>query len=103
MEKGIKYDNSKLRWDLLPIGEIEKIVDILTFGANKYSDNNWQHVDNATERYYAALLRHLTAWRKGEKIDPESGREHLSHVACNIIFLMWLDNNSKKINENNRN
>jgi hypothetical protein len=95
---GMKYDNGKLRWDLLPIEEVEKVVDILTFGAQKYADNNWQNVDNANERYYAALMRHLTAWRKGEKIDPESGREHLAHVACNIVFLMWLDNNLKTNN-----
>ena len=90
---GLKYDKGKLRWDLLPIEQVEKVVEILTYGAAKYADNNWQNVDKATERYYAALLRHLTAWRKGEKIDPESGLEHLSHVACNIIFLMWLDEN----------
>jgi len=98
---GLKYDKGKLRWDLLPIDQVEKIVEILTYGAAKYADNNWQNVEGGIERYYAALLRHLVAWRKGEKIDPESGMEHLSHAACNIVFLMWLDKENKNGNKEN--
>jgi len=93
--QGNKYDQGKLRWDLLPIAEIEDIVKILTFGAAKYAPNNWQLVDNGTDRYYAALMRHLVAWRKGELIDPESGESHLSHAACCLVFLMWLNKQNK--------
>jgi hypothetical protein len=92
MGEGRKYDSGKLRWDLLPIECVEEVVKILTFGAEKYEPNNWQKVENANERYYAALMRHITAWRKGEIIDPESGCYHISHAECNIVFLMWLDN-----------
>lgn len=95
-ERGIKFDNDKLRWDLLPIETIEETVKILTFGARKYSDNNWQKVENGKERYYAALLRHIVSYRKGELVDPESGNSHLSHAMCNLIFLMWLENNKKE-------
>lgn len=96
---GRKFDSSpdKLRWDLLPIQEIEEIVKILTFGANKYADNNWQIVPNAKERYYAALMRHIVAYRKGEGIDSESGVSHLAHAMCNMIFLMWLNNNESNV------
>jgi len=90
---GAKFDGDKNRWDLLPIEEIERIVEILTSGAKKYAPNNWQRVPDGTERYYAALLRHLVAWRKGEKNDPESGKSHLAHLGCCLVFLMWLDNN----------
>ena len=41
MEKGLKLDFDKLRWDLLPIECVEEIVRVLTFGAKKYDDNNW--------------------------------------------------------------
>ena len=39
---GLKNDvaEDKLRWDLLPIEEIEELVDILTKGAKKYADNS---------------------------------------------------------------
>ena len=58
---GLKNDlaEDKLRWDLLPIEEIEELVDILTKGAKKYADNSWQELPNGVERYKAALMRHL--------------------------------------------
>ena len=95
MEDGLKFDNNKLRWDLLPIEEIEECVKILTYGAGKYAPNNWRKVEDPIERYYAALMRHLVEWRKCNKIDEESGYNHLSHVLCNIVFLMWFDRRNK--------
>lgn len=50
MSDGVKYDEGKDRWDLLPFAQVRKVVKILTFGASKYSPNNWQKVDNARER-----------------------------------------------------
>lgn len=97
MNEGMKFDEDKLRWDLLPLDCVEEVVKILTFGAKKYAPNNWQLVENAEDRYYAALLRHLVAHKKGETIDPESGLLHLSHVACNIIFLLWLEKHKTNI------
>jgi hypothetical protein len=89
--EGKKLDNGKLRWDLLLYAEVEDIVKVLSFGALKYEDNNWMKVDNAENRYFAAAMRHLVAWRKGEKIDPESKLPHLAHAACNLLFLAWFD------------
>ena len=63
---GRKDDQGKLRWDLLPLDVVEKIVEVYTFGAEKYAPNSWQNLEDGRERYYAALLRHLCAWRKGE-------------------------------------
>ena len=85
--KGKKFDEGKARWDLLPIDVIEEAVDILTFGADKYGDNNWQKVDK--KRYVAAFFRHFASYLKGDMIDEESGRHHLAHALTNIIFLFW--------------
>ncbi len=87
LDKGKKFDDGKLRWDLLPYDVIEDVVDILTYGANKYGDNNWQKVD--TDRYVAALWRHFAAWRTGEELDKESGKHHLAHALCNLMFINW--------------
>ena len=65
---------------------LEAIAEVMTYGANKYGDNNWQGVE--TDRYYAALMRHLQAWRKGELVDEESGLHHLKHALCNIAFIL---------------
>ena len=86
--EGIKYDNGKLRWDLLPLHLIEKVVDIYTFGAQKYAPNTWQNLKDGYQRYKAAMLRHLVEHEKGYRIDNESGREHLAHVAWNAIALL---------------
>jgi hypothetical protein len=89
MMEGKKFDTGKLRWDLLPLDCIEEVVKILTFGANKYGPNNWQGVEE--DRYFAALMRHLSASRQGEMNDSESGLSHLSHAMCNILFLLWFE------------
>ena len=90
--EGRKNDrlDGKLMWELLPIEYIEEIVDVLTKGATKYAPNSWQNLENGIDRYYAALLRHLVAWRKGEDIDSDTQCRHLAQVACNAIFLLHL-------------
>lgn len=89
--KGLKFDEKKIRYDLLDEEMAEGVARILTFGAEKYGPNNWQGLEDFEDRYYAALKRHIAAWRKGEMLDPESGLHHLFHAACNIYFLLWRD------------
>ena len=86
-----KKDNGKTRWDLLPMETVEKIAEILTFGAAKYGANNWQTVPDARPRYEAAMMRHYVAYLKGEKQDAESGINPLYHAFCNMMFLVWFE------------
>lgn len=90
-----KADAGKDRWELLPINQIQKVVKVLTDGAKRYGDNGWRSVDNPQERFYAAMMRHLYAWRTGDKIDKESGFNHMIHVICNAIFLAEFDEADK--------
>ena len=83
---GVKFDQEKARWDLVPFDGFEGTVKALTFGAKKYSDRNWEEgMDYG--RVFAAAMRHLTAWWGGETYDPESGLNHLHHAGCCILFL----------------
>lgn len=91
VDTGRKSDSGKTRFDLLLPEFEEAVADVLTFGAAKYEPNNWQKVEDPVNRYYASLRRHLNAWRKGEKVDPESGRNHLAHVATNVMFLYYFE------------
>lgn len=93
--KNDRKDN-KPRWELLPLEVIEEAVKVYTFGAEKYEANSWQRLENGKERYYAALMRHLVAWRKGEKVDEESGLSTLAHVLWNSIALLWFEMNDGK-------
>lgn len=88
---GNKADDGKDRWDLLPTKAVRAVVKVLTFGAKKYAPENWRKVPDARRRYYAAALRHLTAWWEGETDDPETGLHHLAHAACCIIFLLEVE------------
>lgn len=88
---GKKNDLGKLRFDLVDADFEEQLAKVITYGANKYAPDNWKKVEDPVNRYYAALRRHLAAWRKGEKVDPESGLNHLAHVAANVMFLMHFE------------
>jgi len=83
---------SKPRLDLLPPPAIEAIAEVLTFGASKYGANNWCR-GARWGRYYAALLRHIFAWYRGQDLDPETGLSHLAHAACCLVFLMEYQRN----------
>ena len=95
-EHGMKFDGMKRLWNLLPWVEVGQIVDVLTDGAKKYTPNNWMTVPDSRDRYFAALMRHMTAWYSGEIKDPDSRRSHLAHAGCCLLFLMWGDNNPEK-------
>ena len=88
---GIKHDKEKARMDLLPFESLDAISDVLTHGAKKYAPDNWKIVTDAKSRYEAALLRHFSAYKRGESLDPESGLSHLAHMGCNALFLIWLE------------
>ena len=96
-EKGLKFDTGKIRTDLVNPDFILNVAKALTHGANKYGANNWQLVEEGQDRYYAAAMRHLLAWRNGEKVDQESGLSHLTHVATNMMFLEYLDKDEFEI------
>lgn len=86
-----KHDGEKARWDLLPLGAVGQVVDVLTFGAKKYAPDNWRTVPEYRRRYYAAALRHMVAWWRGERVDAESGLPHLAHAACCLLFIADLE------------
>ena len=88
---GVKYDNDKPRWGLVPFKQFEQVVDVLTFGSKKYADDNWKKVPDAEERYFDAMLRHITEYRYGDKLDSETKKSHLSHAICCALFIMWFD------------
>ena len=86
--KGTKHDDGKAEWHLVPWAAMQKVVQVLSHGAKKYSANNWQHVHSAWSRYFDAAMRHMIAWAGGESVDPESGMPHLAHAVCCLLFLM---------------
>ena len=87
---GVKHDAGKPRMDLLPPEALLEIAEVLALGASKYSAHNWRK-GFAYSRLIAASLRHLFAWVGGENKDPESGKSHLAHAACCLMFLITFE------------
>lgn len=96
------FKDDKLRWDLLPMEEIEDIVRVYHAGAKKYGPNRWQDLDNGFERYRAAMARHLMEYLKGERVDADTGCLHLAQVAWNAITMLWYDKHGKGLIQNKK-
>lgn len=87
MAEGRKFDEGKLRWDLLPVEPLEKVAEVYTIGARKYDDRNWEN-GLKWGRVFRALLSHAFKWWKGEKYDTEDGQHHLASVVWCALALM---------------
>ena len=85
-----KADAGKPRPTLVPVSLIQAVTAIREYGCAKYHDpDNWKRVE--PQRYRDALFRHWLAYLSGEEMDPESGLPHLWHVACNVAFLIEME------------
>jgi hypothetical protein len=93
--EGTKFDDGKLRWDLLPFDALEEIVKVYTYGSKKYGDYNYLGGIKYS-RIIGAMFRHFKAWWSGENIDEESGLPHLSHMAWNVITLLVFSIRNRK-------
>ena len=81
---GIKHDDGKPRFSLVPpLAELE-VVKVLSFGAEKYAPDNWRGIDPI--RYVDAAGRHINAHRRGETADAESRLHSLAHAICCLMF-----------------
>jgi len=98
--EGTKDDAGKPRMDLLPPELLFAVATVLAFGAKKYDDRNWEK-GMSWGRVFAALMRHLWAWWRGEKTDDETGFSHLWHAGCCIAFLIAFE--ARDIGEDDRN
>lgn len=97
-EQGVKHDSGKLRWDLVPPNPMEELVKVYTAGASKYADRNWEK-GMAWGRIFAAILRHIWAWRCGLKKDEESGLHPLAHAAWGCFALIEFERTHPELND----
>ncbi len=96
-ETGIKHDSNKIRFDLIPPEFLFALAQVLTNGAEKYADRNWEK-GMAWGKVFGACMRHLWCWWGGKQktninfafgdLDSEWQFSHLWHAACCICFLV---------------
>lgn len=83
----VKHDEGKPRYDLIPPFALDLVAQVMTYGATKYGERNWEK-GLKPERLFAALMRHSWAWMRGETIDPETNLPHLAHAAASVMMLI---------------
>jgi hypothetical protein len=109
LTEGVKYDEGKVRMDLLPPEFLFAVATILTFGAAKYEDRNWE-LGMSWGRVFSAMMRHLWCWWGGKQhtpnnflfggLDEETGYSHLWHAAACLCFLITYE--QRRIGEDTR-
>jgi len=86
MDSGLRFNQGKLRYDLVhPVAQ-QGLVEVLSFGVTKYEARNWEK-GLSWSATIASMKRHLAAIEKGEDYDIESGLKHIDHLQCNAHFL----------------
>lgn len=90
-DPGAKLDAGKTMAALLEdFGlALAAVAEICTHGAQKYSENGWEHVPNGEKRYRHAMWRHLLH-RKQNPIDEDSGLDADWHFAWNVLASLEL-------------
>lgn len=91
---GVKFDQGKIRYDLIAPKPLDELARVYTYGTIKYNDNNWRG-GFKWGRVFGAIMRHCWAWMRGETYDEESGLHHLAHAAWNCFTLMDLEWNKR--------
>lgn len=86
MDKGLRFDGKKTRHDLVPPFAQEQYAKVLTKGAEKYAERNWEK-GMRWSKVLASMKRHILAFERGEDFDKETGLYHMAHVMCNAAFL----------------
>lgn len=100
---GDRFNSGKMQWSLVDFKALEPMVQVLMYGAQKYSPDNWKKGLPINE-VIDSLMRHLVAFKDGEDNDSESGLLHTGHILCNAMFLSYmltnrpdLDNRTKSV------
>lgn len=84
----LRYNDGKLKWSLVHYGSLIPMVEVLMFGAQKYSANNWMKPMDSKE-ILDSLQRHLASLMDGEPHDKESKLHHIGHILCNAMFYSY--------------
>ena len=98
MEQADRSNKGKLKWSLVDYKSLEPMVEVLEFGARKYSKDNWKKGLPATE-ILESLLRHVYEMLDGNVIDEESGQRIIGHIMCNAMFLSYVLKNKPEFDD----
>ena len=96
-----RFNEGKMAWELVDFESLEPLVEVLMFGATKYSKDNWKKGQAITE-LLGSLFRHIIAFQNGEDLDEESGKSHIGHAMCNLMFIQYVLTHHEKFDDRNK-
>jgi 5'(3')-deoxyribonucleotidase len=83
---GLRFNDGKTRYDLIPPFAQEQYAKVLTVGSIKYAPRNWER-GMEWSKIIASMKRHTEAFWSGEDYDKDTGILHTAHIMCNAAFL----------------
>jgi hypothetical protein len=94
-DQGIKQDEGKPRWELVPMKALEGIPKVMQDAIEptkehpegRYEIHSWQKVDPL--RYFGAMMRHIVDLQTGEELTRDTLQEHIDAILTNAMFLSY--------------
>lgn len=86
--KALTNDKGKPPLAMLPWAGIEEVALVQAYGNQKYGDFYNFRKGMEVTRHLSCAIRHVAKYLSGESLDQESGRPHLAHAACRILYVL---------------
>lgn len=99
MNRGTRENQNKPRHDLISPIAMNDLALVLTHGASKYSDRNWEDGLEWSKGIIGSLKRHLAAFEMGIDNDEETGYPHTAHIIANAHFLAHMFHARKDLDD----
>lgn len=87
--EGTKHDSNKPRTELIPTEFTIEVAKALTFGANKYSEDNFKN-GISYRRLLGAAKRHIELELCKIESDSESDLSHLAHAGASLAMYAFM-------------
>jgi hypothetical protein len=84
---GLRFSTGKLRLELIPVEWLVELARVMTVGATKYEERNWE-AGMPWSQCLGPLNRHKARWEAGHIVDAETKCHELAMVAWNALALM---------------
>lgn len=86
--RGATYDDGKPPLACLPLKGLREVALVQLYGKEKYGDFYNYKKGIEISRNASCAMRHIADFMDGKDLDSESGRSHLAHAACRLLFIL---------------
>lgn len=88
MKEATKNDAGKPNLLLIDPVFLIQMAEVLAGGEAMHGEQNWRGLTQA--RLLAAVKRHTNAIEQGQYLDPDTGKPHAAHAACDLMMFEFL-------------